>query len=111
MINELHDHSYYDSIIQELKQEDKYKKISRVMIIDKFYEKKFIDKELKKILLKNAIPLDKKEHKYDLLFSLLVSSSILLFFLIVFIPQNEKFIRLLFSIYILCIYLLAYYFK
>lgn len=101
-------HKDYNLIKHELQNACGFQQITRVRILDKFLEKNLITEEYHKKLLKKAIYLDKKEYKYDILSSLLITSSILLFFLIVFIPEKEKFTRVLFGIYILCIYLIAY---
>jgi hypothetical protein len=99
---------FYDYIKDELSQEERVQKVTRVRILDKFLDKKLINKTYHKNLLKQAILLDKSDDNYDMLSSLLFSASTLLFFLIVFIPEKESFTRLLFSIYICCIYLIAY---
>jgi len=109
--SEINYHKYYDDISSELNNINTFKNLTRVEILDRFYTKKLINKEFHEKQLKYEIINDKHEQKYDLLYSILVSSSILLFFLIVFIPENEKFTKILFSMYILCIYLIVYYFS
>ena len=101
---------FYDDIKKELTQEGGFQRATEVRILDKFLDKKFINKTYYKNSLKKAIMKDKYYEKQELLSSLLISASILLFFLIAFIPQKETFIRILFGIYILCIYLIAYMF-
>tara|TARA_B100001287_G_scaffold235975_1_gene208396 strand:- start:161 stop:517 length:357 start_codon:yes stop_codon:yes gene_type:complete len=101
---------FYDYIKEELKQEDRFQKVTSVRILNRFLEKNLINKEYHKFTLNDCILKDKKCDKYDMLYSLLISSSILLFALIVFIPQSETFIRILFSIYILIIYLIVFLF-
>lgn len=103
-------HKFYHNIKRKLREEDKFKKITRVRILDKFLEENLITDEFHKKMLKQAILLDKKDDNYDMISSLLVSASTLLFFLIVFIPEKETFTRVLFSVYIFCIYLIAYMF-
>ena len=100
---------FYDYIKDELSQE-RFQKATRVKILDRFLDKKLINKTYHKNLLKQAITLDKSDERYDMLSSLLISASVLLFFLIVFIPEKESFTRILFSMYICCIYLIAYMF-
>ena len=97
---------FYDSIKNELINEGGFQKVSRVRILNRLLEKGLINFDYHNYILKDSILKDKKDYKYDLLNSLLVSSSILLFALIVFIPQSETFIRILFSIYIFIIYIL-----
>tara|TARA_B100002019_G_C21240471_1_gene585231 strand:- start:124 stop:468 length:345 start_codon:yes stop_codon:yes gene_type:complete len=103
-------HRFYHNINRKLNKEDEFKKVTRVRILDKFLEENLITDEFHKKMLKQAILLDKKDDNYDMLSSLLVSASTLLFFLIVFIPEKESFTRMLFSVYIFCIYLVAYMF-
>ena len=103
-------HRFYHNIKRKLSKEDEFKKVTRVRILDKFLEENLITDEFHKKMLKQAILLDKKDDNYDMLSSLLVSASTLLFFLIVFIPEKESFTRMLFSVYIFCIYLVAYMF-
>lgn len=101
---------FYDDIKKELTQEGGFQRVNEVRILDRFLDKKLINKTYHKNILQNALIQDRKDDKYDMLSSLLISASTLLFFLIVFIPQKETFIRILFSIYIFCIYLVAYMF-
>tara|TARA_B100001094_G_scaffold54829_1_gene50413 strand:- start:1222 stop:1578 length:357 start_codon:yes stop_codon:yes gene_type:complete len=101
---------FYDSFKKELIHEGGFQKTTRVRILNRFLEKGLINKEYHKFVLKDCILKDKKDDKYDMLSSLLASTSILLFALIVFIPQKESFIRILFSIYILIIYLIIFVF-
>ena len=101
---------FYDNIKRKLSNEDELKRVTRVKILDEFLEENLITDEFHKKMLKQAILLDKKDDNYDMLSSLLVSASTLLFFLIVFIPEKESFTRMLFSVYIFCIYLIAYMF-
>tara|TARA_B100001248_G_C27397222_1_gene466457 strand:- start:3544 stop:3894 length:351 start_codon:yes stop_codon:yes gene_type:complete len=101
---------FYDNIKKELSQEGGFQKVTEAKILDRFLDKKLINIKYHKDMLQGAIIVDKKDEKYDMLSSLLISASTLLFFLIVFIPQKESFIRILFGIYIFCIYLLAYMF-
>lgn len=103
-------HRFYHNIKRKLSEEDEFKKVTRVRILDKFLEDNLITDEFHKNLLKQAITLDKSDERYDMLSSLLISASVLLFFLIVFIPEKESFTRILFSVYIFCIYLIAYIF-
>jgi hypothetical protein len=100
----------YDNVKHELCEERGFQKVTRNRILDRFLEKGRINKKFHHDVLKEVIILDKADEKYDMISSLLVSASTLLFFLIVFIPEKETFTRLLFSIYILCIYLMAYIF-
>ena len=99
---------FYEDIKKELILEGGVQKVTRVRILDRFLKKGYINETYHKNKFKSEIIKDKKEYKYDILSSLLVTSSVLLFFLIVFIPEKEKFTRVLFGIYILCIYLIAY---
>lgn len=101
-------HKYYYDIVSELHDESEFQKVTRIRILDRFLEKNLITKDYHKKLIKNAIVLDKSENKYDMLTSLLITASVLLFFLIAFIPDKEAFTRILFGIYIFCIYLVAY---
>lgn len=101
---------FYDSFKKELIHEGGFQKVTRVRILNRFLERGLINKEYHESLLKDCILQDKKDDKYDMLYSLLVSSSILLFALIVFIPRSETFIRILFSIYILIIYIIIFLF-
>lgn len=100
---------FYDFIKDELSQEG-FQKVTRTRILDRFLDKKLINKKYHKNLLNQAIILDKGDEKNDMISSLLISASVLLFFLIVFIPEKEAFTRILFSMYICCIYLIAYMF-
>ena len=97
---------FYDNIKNELIDERVFQKVTRVKILDRFLDKNLINKEYYNYILKDCILKDKKDDKHDMLTSLLISSSILLFALIVFIPQSEIFIRILFSTYIFIIYIL-----
>ena len=97
---------FYDNIKNELIDERVFQKVTRVRILNRFLDKNLINKEYYNYIIKDCILKDKKDDKYDMLTSLLISSSILLFALIVFIPQSETFIRILFSIYIFIIYIL-----
>lgn len=99
----------YDYIKDELSQGG-FQKVTRVKILDRFLENDLINEGFHKKKFNHAIHEDKKDEKNDMLSSLLISTSILLFFLIVFIPEKESFTRILFSIYIFCIYLIAYMF-
>lgn len=99
---------FYDDIKRELSHEGGFQKINEVRILDRFLDKKLINKTYHKNILQKSLIQDKKDDKYDMLSSLLISASTLLFFLIVFIPQKESFTRILFGIYIFCIYLIAY---
>lgn len=101
---------FYDDIKHELWEERGFQKVTRNRILDRFLEKGRINQKFHHDILKKAIILDKEDEKYDMLSSLLISTSILLFFLIVFIPEKETFTRTLFSMYIVCIYMLAYVF-
>ena len=101
---------FYIKIKKELINEGGFQKVTSVRILNRFLEKGLINKEYHKFLLKDCLLKDKKDDKQDILYSLLVSSSILLFALIVFIPQSETFIRILFGIYILIIYLIIFLF-
>ncbi len=101
---------FYDDIKHELWEERGFQKVTRNRILDRFLEKGRINQKFHRDVLKKAIILDKEDEKYDMLSSLLISTSILLFFLIVFIPEKETFTRVLFSMYIVCIYMLAYVF-
>lgn len=100
----------YDFIKNELIKEGGFQKVTNVRILDRFLYMELINKEFHNNIFKTANFQDKQEEKYDMLSSLLLSSGILLFILIFFISENETFIRILFGIYILCIYLLAYVF-
>jgi hypothetical protein len=102
---------FYEKIKNNLINQGGFQKVTRVRIIDKLLDEEYINHSYHKNLLRTAIIKDKKDEKYDMLSSLLVSSSVLLFFLIVFVPEKETFTRVLFSIYILCIYLIAYMYK
>ena len=99
---------FYDDIKRELSHEGGFQKINEVRILDRFLDKKLINKTYHKNILQKSLIQDKKDDKYDMLSSLLISASTLLFFLIVFIPQKESFPRILFGIYIFCIYLIPY---
>tara|TARA_A100001015_G_C14885391_1_gene670190 strand:- start:500 stop:874 length:375 start_codon:yes stop_codon:yes gene_type:complete len=101
---------FYDSFKKELLQEGGFQKVTRVRILNRFLEKGLINKEYYKFVLKDCILKDKKDDKYDMLSSLLISTSIILFALIVFIPRSEIFIRILFGVYILIIYLIIFLF-
>lgn len=98
----------FENIKEELISKSNFQKVTRVKILDHLLKEGHINKSYHNNKLKSEIIKDKKDNKYDVLSSLLVSSSILLFFLIVFIPEKDKFTRILFGIYILCIYLIAY---
>lgn len=101
---------FYDDIKKELTQEGGFQRVTEVRILDRFLDKKLINKTYHKYMLQGAIIQDKSDDKYDMLSSLLISASTMLFFLIVFIPQKESFTRIIFGIYIFCIYLVAYMF-
>ena len=101
---------FYDSIKKDLINEGGFQRVTSVRILNKFLNKNLINKEYYNHIIKDCILKDKKDDKHDILYSLLVSSSILLFSLIVFIPQKETFIRILFGIYILIIYLIIFLF-
>lgn len=101
---------FYDNVKNELCEELGFQKVTRNRILDRFLEKGRINQKFHHDILKEAIILDKEDEKYDMLSSLLISASTLLFFLIVFIPEKETFTRLLFGIYIVCIYMLVYMF-
>lgn len=101
----------HEDIKAELVLEAGFQKVTRVKILDNLLKEGHINKTYHKNKLKSEIIKDKKDDKYDMLSSLLISSSILLFFLIVFIPEKDKFIRILFGTYILCIYFIAYLYK
>ena len=97
---------FYDNIRDELIDEKGFQKVTRVRILNRFLDKKLINKEYHDYIFKDCVLKDKKDDKHDMLTSLLISSSILIFALIVFIPRSETFIRILFSIYIFFIYIL-----
>ena len=98
---------YYDYIKHELNKEGGFQKVTKVRILDRFLNKKLITEEFHKKEIQSCIKHDKEEEKNDMIFSLLFSASILIYFLIVFIPEKETFTRILFGIYILIIYLIA----
>ena len=101
---------FYDDIKKELTQEGGFQRVTEVRILDRFLDKKLINKTYHKNILQNSLIQDKKDDKYEMLSSLLISASTLLYFMIVFTPQKESFTRILFGIYIFCIYLIAYMF-
>ena len=98
----------FENIKEELISKSNFQKVTRVKILNHLLKEGYINKTYHKYKLKSEIIKVKKDNNYDVLSALLISSSILLFFLIVFIPEKDKFIRILFGIYILCIYLIAY---
>ena len=98
---------YYDYIKHELNKEDKFQKVTKVRILDRFLEKNLITTEFHKKEIQSCIKHDKEEGKNDMIFSLLFSASILTYFLIVFLPEKETVTRILFGIYILIIYVIA----
>ena len=98
---------YYDYIKYELNKEGGFQKVTKVRILDRFLKKNLITEDFHKKTLQSCIQHDREEEKNDMIFSLLFSASILIYFLIVFIPEKETFTRILFGIYILIIYLIA----
>ena len=98
---------YYDYIKYELNKESKFQKVTKVRILDRLLKKNLITEDFHKKNLQSCIKHDQEEEKNDMIFSLLFSASILTFFLIVVLPEKETFTRILFSIYILIIYLIV----
>lgn len=99
---------HYDEIKQEINMEGGFQKVTEVRILDRMLQNSLITEDFHKKKLKTCITQDKYEERNEMLYSLLISASALSFMLLVFVPDDEKFTRVLFSIYIFVVYVIAY---
>ena len=102
---------YYHDIKKSLEEENKYIKITDLMILDKLYEKNMINNDYYSFYKQLVINIDKKDKLIDFYYSFLCSSIILTLFVCYILPEeNHTILKYIYISYLIIVYSLTFMF-
>jgi hypothetical protein len=102
---------FYDQIKKELGGSNIFLNITRVIILDEFYDRNLINKSFHTERLKECIAEDKEEELKDLYHSMIVAGTLMTFIFIFYLPSDNYYLfRIMYYIYLAVIYYIAFLF-